>query len=266
MTATMETAPAAQRSEITPTATQRPGLGRLTLVELRKMADTRAGFWLLVTTGVVTVAVVALMLIFAEPAEQTFANLFAMTLFPTGILLPILGILSVTSEWTQRTALTTFALVPNRSRVALAKSLATIVLAVGSIVAGLAAAAAGTLIAGSLDGAAGSWSLTGGAIGYGLLFNVLNVLMGLAFGMLLMNSAVAIVLYFVLPMVWGALGGFISALATPAEWLDTSRTFAPLVEDAMTSGAWARLGASVALWVALPFIAGLYRLLRREVA
>ncbi len=34
----------------------------------------------------------------------------------------------------------------------------------------------------------------------------------------------------------------------------------------MTSGAWARLGASVALWVVLPFAAGLVRLLRREVA
>jgi len=266
MTATLEAAAAVRPSEITAAANERPGLARLTRVELRKMADTRAGFCLLVTTAFVTVAVVALMLIFAEPADQTFANLFAMTLFPTGILLPILGILSVTSEWTQRTALTTFALVPNRSRVAMAKTLAATVLAIGSIVAGLAAAAAGTLVAGALDGAAGSWSLTGGAIGYATLFNFLNVMIGLAFGMLLMNSAVAIVLYFVLPMAWSALGGIIAALETPAEWLDTSRTFAPLVEDAMTSGAWARLGTSVALWVVLPFAAGLFRLLRREVA
>ena len=34
----------------------RPGLGRLTLVELRKMSDTRAGFWLLATTALLTVA------------------------------------------------------------------------------------------------------------------------------------------------------------------------------------------------------------------
>ena len=92
------------------------------------------------------------------------------------------------------------------------------------------------------------------------------MLIGLAFGMLLMNSAVAIVLYFVLPLVWTALGEMISALDKPAEWLDTTRTFGPLVEDAMTSGAWARLGTSVALWVALPLAAGLWRLLRREVA
>ncbi len=46
-------------------------------------------------------------------------------------------------------------------------------------------------------------------------------MIGLAFGMLLMNSAVAIVLYFVVPMVWAALGEMISALDKPADWLDT---------------------------------------------
>lgn len=266
MTATMETAPTTMAAGLTGSATQRPSLLRLTGVELRKMADTRAGFWLLVTTGLVTVGVVVIQILFADPADQTFFTMFQTTLFPTGILLPILGILSVTSEWTQRTALTTFALVPNRSRVALAKTLASTVLALASVAAGLAAAAAGNAVAGAIDPAAGDWAITGSAIGYASLFNFLNVMTGLAFGMLLMNSAVAVVLYFVVPTVWAALGGMISALDEPADWLDTSRTFAPLVEDAMTSGAWARLGASVALWVALPFAAGLVRLLRREVA
>ena len=36
----------------------RPGLGRLVAVELRKMVDTRAGFWLQVATVVLTVVVV----------------------------------------------------------------------------------------------------------------------------------------------------------------------------------------------------------------
>jgi ABC-2 type transport system permease protein len=265
MTATIE-APLSTAPALATGADRAPSLARLTGVELRKMADTRAGFWLLVTTGLVTVAVVAISIIFADPADQTFFAMFQTTLLPTGILLPILGILSVTSEWTQRTALTTFALVPARGRVALAKTLASTVLALASVAAGLAAAAAGNLVAGAIDPAAGSWEITGSAIGYASLFNFLNVLTGLAFGMLLMNSAVAIVLYFVLPMVWTGLGGMISALDKPAEWLDTTRTFGPLVEDAMTSGAWARLGTSVALWVALPLAAGLWRLLRREVA
>ena len=38
-------------------AADRPGLGRLTLVELRKMTDTRAGFWLLLATAGLTVLV-----------------------------------------------------------------------------------------------------------------------------------------------------------------------------------------------------------------
>jgi hypothetical protein len=265
MTATIE-APSSTATDLATGADRAPSLARLTTIELRKMADTRAGFWLLAATGLITVGVVVLQIIFADAVDQNFFTMFQTTLLPTGILLPILGILSVTSEWTQRTALTTFALVPARSRVALAKTLASTVLALASVAAGLAAAAAGNVVAGAIDPAAGSWEITGSAIGYASLFNFLNVLTGLAFGMLLMNSAVAIVLYFVLPLVWTALGGMISALDKPAEWLDTTRTFAPLVEDAMTSGAWARLGASVALWVALPLAAGLVRLLRREVA
>jgi len=35
----------------------RPGLGRLTLVELRKMTDTRAGFWLQLAIAALTVFV-----------------------------------------------------------------------------------------------------------------------------------------------------------------------------------------------------------------
>ena len=36
---------------------------------------------------------------------------------PMGILLPVLGVLSITSEWSQRTAMVTFTLEPSRMRV-----------------------------------------------------------------------------------------------------------------------------------------------------
>ena len=42
------------------------------------------------------------------------------------VILPIIAILSVTSEWSQRTGLTTFTLVPHRGRVMLAKALAAV--------------------------------------------------------------------------------------------------------------------------------------------
>ncbi|GIF78020.1 ABC transporter permease subunit [Asanoa siamensis] len=264
MTATMtETRTPAAASRTFP----RPNLIRLTGVELRKMADTRAGFWLMVATALISVVVVAIQLFAADPPDQTFKNMFQSTLFPVGVLLPILGILSVTSEWTQRTALTTFALTPQRQRIASAKLLATVLLGVVSILPALGVAAIGNAVAGGMDPAAGDWSFSGTLLGYAVLFSVLNIIWGLAFGMLFMNSAVAIVLYFVVPMVWSILTQMIEGLKSVSEWLDFTVTSTPLFEDAaLTGGEWARLAASIGLWVVVPGVLGLVRLLKREVS
>ena len=45
------------------------------------------------------------------------------------ILLPVLGIMSVTSEWSQRTAMVTFTLEPSRSRFLAAKFVGTLIVA-----------------------------------------------------------------------------------------------------------------------------------------
>ena len=94
-------------------ADQRPGLGRLTLVELRKMTDTRAGFWLLLTTALLTVAVVVIAGLAMEEQDRIAEELRRdRDACRCSLLGPIVGILLVTSEWSQRTALITFALVP----------------------------------------------------------------------------------------------------------------------------------------------------------
>ena len=109
---------------------------RLTFVELRKMVDTRAGFWLQLTTAVFTLAIVILFCIFGETDELIFRDMFALAILPASILLPIIGILLVSSEWSQRTALITFTLVPQRMRVMSAKIAAGVVL--GAIVLAIA--------------------------------------------------------------------------------------------------------------------------------
>jgi hypothetical protein len=108
----------------------RPGLGRLVAVELRKMVDTRAGFWMQVATVALTVLVVIVALAVGEAADHTFAAVFDVALFPAAVLLPVAGVLLVTSEWSQRTGMVTFALVPVRSRVLGAKVIAGLVLTV----------------------------------------------------------------------------------------------------------------------------------------
>ncbi|GLY21793.1 hypothetical protein Misp04_15250 [Micromonospora sp. NBRC 101691] len=255
-------APVNERST---TAERRPSLLRLTGVELRKLADTRAGLWLLIVIGLAAAAIVTVQLFVVPAEEQTFRPFFESTLLPVGILLPVLGILSVTSEWSQRTALTTFALVPARHRVVFAKLAAVVVAALLSVAASIAVAAVGTLVA-DLTGGAGTWSVPGALLWHAVVFQVANVLIGIAFGLLLGNTPLAIVLYFVLPTVWSVLGGMIKALRTPAEWLDTAVTMTPLLSPEMTGGQWARLGTSLLLWMVAPLVVGLVRTMRREVS
>jgi ABC-2 type transport system permease protein len=247
------TAPAATLS--------RPGLGRLSAVELRKSADTRAGFWLLVVLVLLAIAVVVLQAVFAEDdIDRTFTSLLSSAIQVVSIILPVLGILLVTSEWSQRTGLSTFALVPQRERIVFAKVFGATVLTVFAVVACVLVAAVGNLFAG------GDWELGLGYLGRLGLFELIGMLGGVAFGLAFMNSALAIVMYFVIPIGWSILGETIAALDKPADWLDLSRPISILADSTatMTGTNWAQLGTATAVWVGLVFVIGLIRLRRTE--
>jgi ABC-2 type transport system permease protein len=241
-----------------------PSMGRLTLVELRKMADTRAGRWLLASIGLIVVTLVTVRVFSGSPDDRNVESFLAFATGGVSVLLPVLGILAVTSEWGQRTALTTFALVPRRSRVITAKLLAALVITVLSVVACVAVALLGNL-ATELLNRGGGWELGVDSVLYALLFQLLNMLMGIAFGALLLASGLAIVLYFVIPTVWTVLGSSISALKDAAGWLDLTTTTEPLLTSSMAGDDWARLAASASVWVLLPLAAGLVRVLRQEI-
>lgn len=240
-------------------------LARLTVVELRKLADTRAGLWLLIVIALAAAGTAAILLFAGAPEEQVFAEFVAFAQLPAGVLLPVLGILSVTSEWSQRTALTTFTLVPQRGRILAAKLIAAVLIAVLATAVNVLFAVAGNLIAPAMDGA-GTWTNGGELILKSLVLQIIVILMGCAFGALLLNSPLAIVLFFALPTLWTILGESIRALRTAAGWLDINQTTIPLSDLGMTSDQWARLGVSVAVWVLLPLVVGTVRVLRREVA
>jgi ABC-2 type transport system permease protein len=236
---------------------QRPSLSRLSRVELRKMADTRAGFWLLAIVGLIAVAAVIISLAAGDADDKNLATLLSTTVALSSILLPVVGILAVTSEWSQRTALATFTLVPERWRVMAAKIVAALVLGLISVAVCLLASMIGAAVAG------GDFSLSAAAIGNAALYQLLNMLGGFAFGALFLNSPLAIVMFYIVPTVVGILGEVIDAL--PADWIDTRQTFSPLVENEMGNGDWSRLAVSAAIWILLPFVLGLLRLQRAEV-
>ena len=81
------------------------------------MFDTRSGFWLMASIVITSVLATAAIIVFAPDDQQTYDNFAAAVGIPMTVILPIIGILAVTSEWSQRSGLTTFTLVPHRGRV-----------------------------------------------------------------------------------------------------------------------------------------------------
>lgn len=239
------------------------GLARLVRVEWRKQVDTRAGFWLLTSIGLV-VAAVMVILLFVQGGNHAYAAYFSATATPLGILVPIVGILAATAEWSQRTGLTTFALEPRRGRVVLAKTLASLVTAALAMVVSLALGALVHGLAIGFRGAHADWTLSWSLVGGMALLIAVGLLQGVGFGLALLNTPAAIVAYLVLPTVWSILGTLVDWLHDAAQWLDMGSTTQPLLEGSMSGQQWGQLGTSVAVWVALPLTVGVWRVLPSE--
>ena len=96
-------------------------LTRLVKVEMRKMVDTRAGLWLIIAIVAITALITVIFFFAAPDDERTFLNYMGVMATPQGFLLPVLGILLITQEWSQRTGMVTFTLEPHRGKVIGAK-------------------------------------------------------------------------------------------------------------------------------------------------
>jgi hypothetical protein len=243
--------------------TPRVSMSRLVGVELRKLRDTRAGLWLLVSIVAITALVITVFLFTAREKDLTFLHFMGVTATPQAFLLPVLGILLVTSEWSQRTALVTFTLEPVRGRVLVAKVIAAVVAGLTAIAIAMAVAAVATLLGGNED----AWVGMGADdVAKFALLQVSGILQGLAFGLVLLNSAAAIVLYFVLPSVFTIVSGLVKGMQDVRPWIDLGTSQQPLFSGTnLTGEQWAQLAVSTLLWVALPFLVGTWRVLRAEV-
>jgi ABC-2 type transport system permease protein len=241
---------------------KRPSLARLTRVELRKMVDTRSGFWLQLAVLGLTLLAVVITVLAGHDDDKVFRQILSNALQPAGILLPVVGILVVSSEWSQRTALVSFALVPDRGRLIMAKVLAGIVLALVATVVALVVAVLGTALA-STD-APHVWSLSIGQLLQDVVYVVTAMIIGVGFGVALQSSAPAIVLYFALPVAFAALGS-IHALNGVVHWINTAEALEPLTTEVMSGHQWAQGLVALALWIGIPFTVGMWRLTRRDV-
>ncbi len=240
----------------------RPGLGRLVAVELRKMVNTRAGFWLQVAMVALTVVVVVVRLLVGDAADHTFQSVLNAGLQPTAVLLPVLGILLVTSEWSQRTGLITFALVPVRSRVLGAKLIASLLVAPAMLTAVVAVVAAGVLVSSPV--VEGTWSDAAPLIGQSAVNLTAGMVVGVALGAILLAPTPAIAVLLVLPTaLWAVLS--LPVFSDVAPWVDYARALGGVTEDVMSATQWAHLGTSLVIWMVLPLLIGARRITRCEV-
>ena len=164
-------------------------LGRVVRVELRKMFDTRSGFWLMASLVIVGVLATVGTILFA-PDDQLTHNTFAAAIgFPMTIVLPIIAILAITGEWSQRTGLTTFTLVPNRRRVLLAKTVSSVVVGIAAMLVALVVGVVGNVVGTAITGTDLVWDLSAAQFGTIVIGSLLCLLTGTMLGMVIRNSA-----------------------------------------------------------------------------
>ncbi|WP_300679098.1 ABC transporter permease subunit [Nocardioides sp.] len=270
----MSATTAVKRPSALPDSGQPIPFSRLVSVEFRKSWDTRAGFWLLAVIGLLVAAaeIICLIVFITQDTQDITWGVFTtVAAIITSLLLPVLGIMLVTSEWTQRTAMVTFALEPRRGRVILAKLVVGMVLTAVTVVVALVIGLVCNAIFAATGGHTTWWDqdFTNGLIGFAIN-QCLAMFIGFALAALLLNTAAAIVVFFaysyVLPGILAVAANAIGWFEHVDKWINLSNAQAPLYDfSTMTGSEWAHFVVATLIWVGLPLAIGLRRILRAEV-
>jgi ABC-2 type transport system permease protein len=243
---------------------------RLVRVELRKSYDTRAGFWLLVSIGLLVLAaeIIAVAVTAAQDEPMQFGDFVGTAAFLTSFLLPVLGIMLVTTEWSQRSAMVTFALEPRRSLVIAAKAIVGVLLTLATVVVSIAIGFVANLAYGLLQGQA-DWTFGWEDFAAFLITQVLAMLGGFALAALLLNTSAAIVVFFlykwVLPGLFAVAASLMAWFDDLAPWIDFQGAQTAVWDWSTSAEDWAQLVVSGLVWLGLPLVIGVRRVLRAEV-
>jgi hypothetical protein len=265
MTATTIDAPATRerRTKIAPIP-----LRRVVRVELRKMFNTRSGFWLIASIAITGLIATIATIAFAPDKDITYYNFAKAVGFPITVILPMVALLAITSEWSQRSGLTTFTYVSSRRRVVYAKTLSAGIVAVASMVFAFAVGALGNVAGSTIAGTPTVWDL---AVGHALtivLGNLVSLSIGTMLGMLLRSSAGGLVTYFVLVLLVPNLSGLLATsqgwYVDVQPWVDLPFAQTYLFEGMHTGAQWAHVASTVAIWIVVPGLIGLRRVMRSE--
>lgn len=253
--------------------------GRLVRVELRKMTDTRAGRTLVIVTAALMLLTVGIMLLVAgldDSFDATASDFAGVLQFVSLLIVPVFAIMITTSEWNQRTHLTTFTLEPQRSRIIIAKLVAVLVFSVATLALAVAAGAIGNAATALVDFDP-VWNFGIDDLAWSLALQLALILSAFALGLAFLNTAAAVAIFYVSAImlrfiVYPILIGLVSAFRDVVPYLDVFFGFIVAQEgeniDGDSISGIARIApmvVSILLWVVLPGIVGWLRATRSEI-
>jgi ABC-2 type transport system permease protein len=245
--------------------------GRLFAVELRKSVDTRAGRWLVgVTVGVALLAeVIYLIVAVSKDLDGSYGSFVAASAFVSSFLLPVLGVMLVSSEWSQRTAMTTFSLEPRRMRIVWAKMLAGMSLTVFVVAFALVVGLVFVLLFAALQGDSPDWTFGWAGFAGFVMTQTFAMLGGFALACLFLNTPTAIVVYvvykYVLPGLLAIGAALMAWFNDVVDWIDFQAAQNELYDMPLTGAQWSHLLVSGVIWLVVPLVIGLWRIRRAEV-
>lgn len=243
-------------------ADERVPFHKLVAIELRKTFNSRGAFWFAITIVAAMLAMMIGQVFGADEADQTVATYFANGAQLLGALLPIVALLLVSTEWTQRSAMTTLTQQPRRRELLLTKFTAAMLL--GLVATALSLVSAWTIGLFAANESAGATSYDWEIVGQTTLMVLLSVASGFAFGCAFLKSAPAIVGYLLFPTIVVIVGS-IGAIQGVVKWIDIGSTSVWATEKVMTTTEWKLFLVSSITWVVVPLAVGLWRVLRDEV-
>ncbi|TDD57140.1 ABC transporter permease [Kribbella antibiotica] len=267
MTTLTETAPATPAKHKAAAGTALPpargqSFLKLVTIELRKSLDTRSGRVLVAAILLIALAAMTWQITHLGEGTVGFDAFLSAGSVGTMLILPVIGVMAMTSEWTQRTALTTFTLSPRRVRVQLAKFVSAIALSAVVMTVVVAFGFVYTALTAALTDHATTYAGLGGQLAGAYLTMALNVVMGAAFGAVIAQTAVAILVFFIAPTAWSLAGP--ALFKDNANWLDVFSAFGRIAERNL-NGMLPETLTAIGVWVVLPTVLGLWLSSRREV-
>jgi ABC-2 type transport system permease protein len=193
------------------------------------------GFWLLASIGIASGLATGAVIAFA-PTDQFSYSTFTLAIgVPMSVILPMVAILSVTAEWSQRSGLTTFTLVPHRGRILVGKAIAAVAIAVASMLVAFPVGALGNVIGSAIHGVPTVWDQGVVDVLYMVGGNTLVLMVGFMLGVLIRSSTPALVAYLIYAFVAPTLLTFLAInqkwFADLQPWVDPNYS-----QDALLQG------------------------------